>query len=634
MLGKKLIVSLLLLQSFITPVSSVQAQSNISRIMETMSVKEKVTQTIMPDFRNWKEGEEEIGVTHLNEEITSILSEYRFGGVILFAENVVNTTQTADLVKQFQTTMVESQGVPLLLTIDQEGGIVNRLGTGTSLPGNMALAATQSVDNAKAAGDIIGKELSSLGINVNFAPVMDVNNNPNNSVIGLRSFSSNPDIVSKMGKAYIEGIQQYPVATAAKHFPGHGDTDVDTHYGLSVVDKSREDLDKTEFPPFKVAIEAGVDMLMTAHIQYPQLETTLYKSKLDGSEMTLPATLSPAILTGIVREEWKYDGIIVTDAMNMQAISDHFGESDAAVMAKKAGADIILMPTIIRSKADMKKMDDIIEAMVKAVEAGEITKDNLDTSVERILKLKEKLGLLDADYLERLEQENPMETVGHPEHRATERRISREAITLIGNETHVLPMQPTVKDHIVFVVYGDEQVAGPTFSIERMVSEGYEMEASHEVVFYTEEKPVEDLIKAIEPATHVVVMTSMANAKSLMADNFRYAIPQQLFDQAKADGKVTIQISTNKPYDAVAFNNVDATLIAYGYKGMDPTEAGKEPTNAFGANIPATVEVLFGYEVPEGPTGTLPVDLPAVKDGVLQVEEILYKIGEASKEWK
>lgn len=328
MLGKKLIVSLLLLQSFITPVSSVQAQSNISRIMETMSVKEKVTQTIMPDFRNWKEGEEEIGVTHLNEEITSILSEYRFGGVILFAENVVNTTQTADLVKQFQTTMVESQGVPLLLTIDQEGGIVNRLGTGTSLPGNMALAATQSVDNAKAAGDIIGKELSSLGINVNFAPVMDVNNNPNNSVIGLRSFSSNPDIVSKMGKAYIEGIQQYPVATAAKHFPGHGDTDVDTHYGLSVVDKSREDLDKTEFPPFKVAIEAGVDMLMTAHIQYPQLETTLYKSKLDGSEMTLPATLSPAILTGIVREEWKYDGIIVTDAMNMQAISDHFGESD------------------------------------------------------------------------------------------------------------------------------------------------------------------------------------------------------------------------------------------------------------------------------------------------------------------
>lgn len=287
----------------------------------------------MPDFRNWEVNGEEVSVTELNDDIQQILADYSFGGVILFAENVVETEQTAKLVHQFQSTMVENDHIPLLVGIDQEGGIVNRLGSGTQLPGNMALGATADPDNANLAGQIIGSELEALGINVNFAPSVDVNNNPKNPVIGLRSFSSDPDLVSEFGLSYMDGIRQYNVATAAKHFPGHGDTEVDSHYGLPVVDKSLDELEANELIPFRATVENNVDMLMTAHIQFPQLESESKVSQEDGSDILLPSTLSPAILTDLLREEMGYEGIVITDALNMDAIANNFGEVETAILS-------------------------------------------------------------------------------------------------------------------------------------------------------------------------------------------------------------------------------------------------------------------------------------------------------------
>ena len=368
--------------------SIVQAKAIVSQ----MTIEQKIGQMLMPDFRQWKmEGEDKVSdFTTMNEEVAKIIDDFDLGGVILFAQNVKTTEQTTKLTHDLQQVIAndESNDIPLLITIDQEGGIVTRLGTGTSLPGNMAIGATRFDVSAYRAGAEIGKELNSLVINVNFSPSLDVNNNPANPVIGLRSFSSNADLVGRLGVQMINGIQDQGVSGAAKHFPVHGDTATDSHYGLPVVDKSYEELKEVELKPFQKAIENGVDMIMTAHVQLPQIEKDTVISKNDGQEVGIPSTLSDDVLTGILREDMGYNGIIITDALGMDAISNNFGEVEAVKMSIKAGVDIALMPTVLRSSADVSKLQAIVDGIKEAVESGELTKAEIDDSVERIIKLK------------------------------------------------------------------------------------------------------------------------------------------------------------------------------------------------------------------------------------------------------
>lgn len=639
----KLFLAGMLLLNITTPYYSAQAESEesmncVDEIIANMTLEEKVVQTLMPDFRNWEVDGEEVGVTELNDDIRQILADYQFGGVILFAENVVETEQTARLVYQMQASQVESDHLPLLIGIDQEGGIVNRLGSGTQLPGNMALGATNDPEYSKLAGDIIGSELEALGINVNFAPSVDINNNPKNPVIGLRSFSSDPEIVSEHGLSYIEGIKEHNVAVAAKHFPGHGDTDVDSHFGLPVVDKSFDELMDNELLPFKAVMDADTDMIMTAHIQFPQLESETKVSDEDGSDILLPATLSPAILTNLVRDEMAYEGIVITDALNMEAIANNFGEVETSILSKKAGADILLMPVIIRSNDDLALLDEVIQGLVDAVESEEIPMDNIDNSVRRILTLKDELGLLEDDFLSQSEDEvvtNATEIVGSEMNRANEREISNHAVTLIENTQAALPIQPEADDHVLFITADPNQVPGTEFSIDRMrLEESLSSDFTYEVLTYNEESQFTDFADAISQASHVVVYTSMVDESSLAADNFRTAIPQEIFTYAKEQGIPTVQVSINKPYDAVNFTDNDAILISYGYNGMDPTEGGQEPVASFGPNIPAVVEVVFGVtSSEEGPTGQLPVDLPVIEDGVLSPTEVAYPVGYHSEDW-
>lgn len=639
----KLFLAGMLLLNITTPYYSAQAESeesmnSVDEIIANMTLEEKVVQTLMPDFRNWEVDDEEVGVTELNDDIRQILADYQFGGVILFAENVVETEQTARLVYQMQASQVESDHLPLLIGIDQEGGIVNRLGTGTQSPGNMALGATNDPEYSKLAGDIIGSELEALGINVNFAPSVDINNNPKNPVIGLRSFSSDPEIVSEHGLSYIEGIKEHNVAVAAKHFPGHGDTDVDSHFGLPVVDKSFDELMDNELLPFKAVMDADTDMIMTAHIQFPQLESETKVSDEDGSDILLPATLSPAILTNLVRDEMAYEGIVITDALNMEAIANNFGEVETSILSKKAGADILLMPVIIRSNDDLALLDEVIQGLVDAVESEEIPMDNIDNSVRRILTLKDELGLLEDDFLSQSEDEvvtNATEIVGSEMNRANEREISNHAVTLIENTQAALPIQPEADDHVLFITADPNQVPGTEFSIDRMrLEESLSSDFTYEVLTYNEESQFTDFADAISQASHVIVYTSMVDESSLAADNFRTAIPQEIFTYAKEQGIPTVQVSINKPYDAVNFTDNDAILISYGYNGMDPTEGGQEPVASFGPNIPAVVEVIFGVtSSEEGPTGQLPVDLPVIEDGVLSPTEVAYPVGYHSEDW-
>ncbi|WP_243449420.1 glycoside hydrolase family 3 protein [Clostridium perfringens] len=439
-------------------VMATDSYSKAKEIVSNMTLEEKLGQMIMPDFRMWQEegAKEPSDLTEINSEVAEVIDKYDLGGVILFAENVKEISQTTTLIHDLQEVAIndEDGNLPLLITLDQEGGIVTRLGEGTNLPGNMALGATRSEKSSYDAGYVIGKELNALGVNVDFAPVLDTNNNPENPVIGVRSISSNPELVGKLGKNIANGIQDQGVAATAKHFPGHGDTSTDSHYGLPMVDKSIEELRETELKPFKIAIENGIDMIMTAHIQFPQIEKDTFISKKDGSQISIPATLSDDIIKGILREEMEYDGVVITDAMNMKAISDHFGELESTKMAINAGIDIILMPTILRNNEDVKKLDYVVNGILDSIKSGEIKEEEITDSAERIVKLKIDRGIIDlknntASLEEKIKKAK--KTVGSVENRNIERRISEEAITITKNEDNILPLNPKEGEKVLLI---------------------------------------------------------------------------------------------------------------------------------------------------------------------------------------
>ena len=608
-----------------TVTSTETASPEVEKLIENMPLKQKVTQMIMPDFRKWQEANQESpqDLTKVNAEVADAIDKYDFGGVILFAENVKETKQTLALTQDMQKAAIENKAnngkIPLLLAIDQEGGIVYRLG----LPGNMAIGATNDPKLAKEAGQIIGRELSALGLNVDFAPVLDTNNNPQNPVIGLRSFSSDPNRVAYLGIPMMKGIQDYNVAVAAKHFPGHGDTAVDSHTGLPLVDKSLAELEKLELLPFKKAMDAGVDLLMTAHIQYPQIEKDQVVSKETGEKIYVPATLSDDILTGLVRKKYGYKGVIVSDAMGMDAIAKNFGEVEAVKMAIKAGVDLVLMPTTLRSKADLTKIDTIVNAVVDAVQTGDISEDRLNESVRRILTLKEKRGVLNFDPSART-AEKAEEAVGSTLNRDLERKIAAAAVTVVKNEDHTLPFKVQTGDHVLLLGAFENEVPGLNLGMRRLIADGVlPKDTSFVAKNFTKESTLDSLKEDLEKATHIVVISEIGYEGQLDKDFWRTKIPTEIVNYANTNHKKAAVLSISKPYDVANYPAAKAILAVYGNKGMDPTESLK-PDNAFGPNIPAGVEVIFNGKEH---LGTLPVDIPKIVDGKMSETEYAYRIG-------
>ena len=612
-----------------TVTSTETASPEVEKLIENMPLKQKVTQMIMPDFRKWQEANQESpqDLTKVNAEVADAIDKYDFGGVILFAENVKETKQTLALTQDMQKAAIENKAnngkIPLLLAIDQEGGIVYRLGTGTALPGNMAIGATNDPKLAKEAGQIIGRELSALGLNVDFAPVLDTNNNPQNPVIGLRSFSSDPNRVAYLGIPMMKGIQDYNVAVAAKHFPGHGDTAVDSHTGLPLVDKSLAELEKLELLPFKKAMDEGVDLLMTAHIQYPQIEKDQVVSKETGEKIYVPATLSDDILTGLVRKKYGYKGVIVSDAMGMDAIAKNFGEVEAVKMAIKAGVDLVLMPTTLRSKADLTKIDTIVNAVVDAVQTGDISEERLNESVRRILTLKEKRGVLNFDPSART-AEKAEEAVGSSLNRDLERKIAAAAVTVVKNEDNTLPFKVQTGDHVLLLGAFENEVPGLDLGMRRLIADGVlPKDTSFVAKNFTKESTLDSLKEDLEKATHIVVISEIGYEGQLDKDFWRTKIPTEIVNYANTNHKKAAVLSISKPYDVANYPAAKAILAVYGNKGMDPTESLK-PDNAFGPNIPAGVEVIFNGKEH---LGTLPVDIPKIVDGKMSETEYAYRIG-------
>lgn len=343
--------------------------NEIKNKLKKMTIDEKIGQLIIAGFDG----------TTVNDELRSLILEKYVGGVILFSKNVESASQVVELNNEIKEINKVNKS-PIFISVDEEGGLVSRMPSEfKDIPTNSDIAKYDDEDLSYNIGKVIGEEISSLGFNMDFAPVLDINSNPNNPVIGDRSFGDNEAIVSKLGIATMKGLKDSNVIASVKHFPGHGDTSVDSHVGLPVVEHDLERLKSFELVPFKKAIDAGADMVMVSHIMLP---------KIDEKE---PATLSKTIITDILRKDMNYNGVVVTDDMTMGAIINNYDIGEAAVKSINAGVDIVM---VCHQYDNVIK---VIDAIKEAVKNGTITEERLDKSVERILKLKDKYNIKDEE---------------------------------------------------------------------------------------------------------------------------------------------------------------------------------------------------------------------------------------------
>lgn len=355
--------------------------------------------------------------------IQRLINQHHLGGIILFRRNISDPQQVAALNHRLQSLNASQSAIPLFIGVDQEGGVVARLETGvTPLPSALAFRAVGPSSECERLTRVANDELRQLGFNVNFAPVLDVNNNPRNPVIGVRAYGETVDEVCEYGLAALRGIQQAGIAATAKHFPGHGDTDVDSHLGLPRVPHGLARLNAVELVPFRAAIEAGVDAIMSAHVVFPAIEP----------DPDTPSTLSHAVLTGLLRRELGFEGVVFTDCLEMAAIAEGIGVVDGAVRAFQAGADVLLV-----SHREDRQIA-VLEALLAAVQSGAISEARIDESLARILALKARMPNW-CDLPERVQSH-----IARPEHLALSRRIHAAAVTWVGAVAHLDVSKPVL----------------------------------------------------------------------------------------------------------------------------------------------------------------------------------------------
>ena len=349
-------------------------QNRINEIISGMTLEEKAAQLFMitPEALTGMDP-----VTAAGETTRKALEEYPVGGIIYFRKNLVNPEQVRTMTANIQTYAMERTGLPLLLSVDEEGGSVTRFGNNPGFDFDAsadmkAIGESGDPQQAYELGERLGSFLYDLGINMDNAPDADVLSNPQNTVVRDRSFGSDCEVVSEMALAELRGLESQGVIGMLKHFPGHGATAGDTHEGYAYTDASLEEMKANELVPFADGIEAGVDVIMVGHISCP---------KVTGDD--LPASLSEKMTTQILRQEMGYDGFLITDAMNMGAVSENYSSSEAAVAAIRAGIDMILMP---------QDFQQAYEGILNAVESGELTEERIDESLRRITALKLKIS--------------------------------------------------------------------------------------------------------------------------------------------------------------------------------------------------------------------------------------------------
>ncbi|WP_445524456.1 glycoside hydrolase family 3 protein [Streptomyces cyslabdanicus] len=520
----------------------------------------------------------EIGVRTAAE----LIAKYRVGGIIYFAwaNNTQNPHQIADLSNGIQqASLGQPRGLPVLVATDQEHGIVCRVGKPATLfPGAMAIGASGSPADANTLGRVSGAELRALGINQDYSPDADVNVNPANPVIGVRSFGADPDAVARLVAAEVKGYQNSRVAATAKHFPGHGDTATDSHFGFPVITHSQELWEQLDAVPFRAAIKAGIDSIMTAHIQFPALD--------DSGD---PATLSHPILTGILRGELGFDGVVVTDSLGMDGVRTKYGDDRVPVLALKAGVDQLLNPP---------SLDVAWNAVLDAVRAGELTEARLDESIFRVLRLKAKLGLLDDPYVS---QSNVDRVVGVESHLAAADRVAERTTTLLANEGRLLPLSRRSHRKILVVGADPASPSGTTGPPTGVLAAALTELGFQATALSTGTDPsaatVDQAVAAAQDADAVVVGTYNVTAGSSQ---------KTLVERLVATGRPVVAVAIRNPYDIAHLPTAPAHLAAYSWTDVELRAAarviagqvrprGKLPVPVQRADDPARILYPIGY---------------------------------------
>ena len=503
----------------------------ILEIMASLSIEEKLGQLFIVGFP---------GKTVPNS-LRNTVKEKRFGNFIYFGENVEKNLGVAAMSNQIQDLVLDEVGIPAFIAMDHEGGMVVRFTeNATHFIGNMGLAATGNALNAYNVGKYSGMELRHYGVNLNFAPVMDVNNNPQNPVIGVRSFSDDPEVVSSYGINLIKGYSEANVLTTAKHFPGHGDTVVDSHYGLPKINHNKERLYEIELAPFIDAINAGVDSIMSAHIIFSAFDNEL------------PATLSYKVLTELLREELGFGGLIITDEMRMQAIRDNFGVAEAGIMALKAGADMLLYAESTSTSVEA------YNGVLNAIKAGEISEARIDESVYRVIKTKIKYGLFEDN-----QAKLNLDSEKFNEHYEFNRNLVESSITLAkGNvdwfnkEKSTLLISTKATRHPLLPGYSINTDANSFANVgsKYLDDEGATNVRSYVIGTSLKSSDINNIKNIAKNYEQVVI--AVENVTSTQAN---------LINELGKEVDNLVVVALRNPYDYLVYENINNYICTYGY---------------------------------------------------------------------
>jgi len=567
--------------------ASAPDDTSLRALISRMTLEEKVGQLFVmrvyghsataPDQADIDANLKEIGVRTAAE----LVAKYRVGGIIYFtwAHNTRTPHQIADLSNGIQKASLDlPRGLPVLISTDQEHGIVARVGKPATLfPGAMAIGAGGSRTDARTLGRIGGAELHAIGIRQDYSPVADVNVNPANPVIGVRSFGADPHAVAGLVAAEVKGYQGSGVAATAKHFPGHGDTAVDSHFGFPVITHSREVWQSLDAVPFRAAVRAGIDSIMTAHIMVPALD--------DSGD---PATLSHPILTGILRGELGYDGVVVTDSLGMEGVRQKYGDDRVPVLALKAGVDQLLNPP---------SLDIAWNAVLNAVRGGELTEARLDESILRVLRLKAKLKLLDDPYVT---ADGVDRTVGTAAHLKAAARIADRTTTLLLNHHKLLPLSRRTHKNVLVVGADPASPSGtdgpPTTVLAAALTELGFAATALSTGTAPSAATIARAVAAAKDADAVVVGTYNVTATGSQ---------KTLVTQLIATGVPVVAVAIRNPYDVARLQDVGALLASYSWTDVE---------------LRAAARVIAGKVAPRG-------RLPVVVQRADDPAQVLYPIG-------
>lgn len=513
---------------------------------DTLTLQQKIGQLIIIGFDD----------TEADSGLLEMISKCHIGGVILFARNVQSPRQVAELTNKLQQTAIESGNPGLFIAIDQEGGRVARLTEEkgfTEFPSAMAIGATGDPENAYRMASAMAGEMRAVGINTDFAPDLDVNNNPANPVIGTRSFSSDPNTVAAFGSAFARGLQENGILAFGKHFPGHGDTGTDSHIALPLVPHDHVRLDQTELLPFKAAITQDFAGIMSAHVTFPAIDPN----------PGMPATLSRPVLTGLLRNELGFKGLIATDSLEMGALAENgYPAPVGATLAFAAGADLLLF------NRDHAMHKEAFANLVQAVEDGKVSQEQLDLSIRRILEAKEKFGILHPELVG--DSAKASASAGTTEHHALALELARKAITLLKDDASLLPLKP----------------GEPLLVIETAAAKGLGSLLDARTIEIKNDPDASVIAATLNMARDVgkVIVTA--------TDANFYNGQVKLVTELLAKNPNTIIVSVRTPYDISVLPQVPTALASYG------------------SNLPtlqAITDVLIGRAEA---SGVLPATLP------------------------